>query len=143
MGRLPRGIFDPTKPGGTPLLIRSFLSVLMLAAAPAVAAQDVTVPSGQPLSLLEVRLEEAPVLARFRFLAPDLDARGFEAVADDFAVLCADLALPALAASDVTVDKLVISMSAKDVPFGEVAPDVTQFFEVFSIENGDCIWEAF
>ncbi|NBD30383.1 MAG: hypothetical protein GVY31_10160 [Alphaproteobacteria bacterium] len=115
----------------------------MLAAAPAVAAQDVAVPSGQPLSLLEVRLDEAPDVARFRFLAPDLDARGFEAVADDFAVLCADFALPALAASDVAVEKLVISMSSQDVPFGEVAPDVTQFFEVFGVQNGDCIWEAF
>jgi hypothetical protein len=29
------------------------------------------------------------------------------------------------------------------VPFGEATPDVTQFFEAYTIKNNACIWEAF
>ncbi|WP_412506819.1 DUF6497 family protein [Roseovarius sp. SYSU LYC5161] len=124
-------------------MIRPFLSALMLVAAPAVAAQDVAVPSGQPLELMELRLDEAQDMARFRFLAPELAARSFAEVADDFAVLCADFARPALDAEGIAVEKVVISLSAQKVPFGEPAPDVTQFFEVFRLSNTDCIWEYF
>jgi len=124
-------------------MIRTVLSALMLAAAPAVAAQDLAVPSGQPLKLMERRMEEAPAMARFRFLAPELEARGFAAVAEDFAALCDGYARPALAAEGVAVDRVVISLSAQDVPFGESAPDVTQFFEVFRLSEDGCIWEYF
>jgi hypothetical protein len=123
-------------------MIRPVLSALMLAAAPA-AAQDLAVPSGQPLELMERRLEDAPAMARFRFLAPELEARGFAAVADDFAALCDGYARPALAADGIAVDRVVISLSAQEVPFGETAPDVTQFFEVFRLSEEGCIWEYF
>jgi hypothetical protein len=123
-------------------MIRPVLSALMLAAAPA-AAQDLAVPSGQPLELMERRLEDAPAMARFRFLAPELEARGFAAVADDFAALCDGYARPALAADGIAVDRVVISLSAQRVPFGETAPDVTQFFEVFRLSEDGCIWEYF
>jgi len=124
-------------------MIRPFLSALLFAAAPAVAAQDLAVPSGQPLQLMELRLEEAPVLARFRFLAPELGARGFAAVADDFRALCDGYARPALAAEGRAVDRVVISLSEQEVPFGETAPGVAQFFEVFRLSDGSCIWEYF
>jgi hypothetical protein len=114
----------------------------MLVAAPA-AAQDLEVPSGQPLTLMERRLEEAPAMARFRFRAPELEARGFAAVAEDFAALCDGYARPALAAEGITVDRVVISLSAQKVPFGESAPDVTQFFEVFRLSDDGCIWEYY
>jgi hypothetical protein len=29
------------------------------------------------------------------------------------------------------------------VPFGEPAPDATQFFEAYRVEGDTCIWEAF
>ena len=39
--------------------------------------------------------------------------------------------------------QVIISLSDRPVPFGEVEPDVTQFFEAYRIENGACIWEMF
>jgi len=39
--------------------------------------------------------------------------------------------------------QVVISFSAAEVPFGEAAPEVTQFFEAYRVEDGTCIWEAF
>jgi len=34
-------------------------------------------------------------------------------------------------------------LSDRAVPFGESAPDVTQFFESYRIENDVCVWEMF
>ena len=32
---------------------------------------------------------------------------------------------------------------SRAVPFGEAAPDATQFFEAYRVEGDACIWEAF
>lgn len=115
----------------------------MLCLATPVAAQEIAVPSGQPLEFIEVIVEDTPRVARFRFLAPEIEARGFEAVSEDFPVLCAEIALPALEANALEVEQIVISMSAAPVPFGEPAPGIAQFFELFRPEDGACIWEYF
>ena len=39
--------------------------------------------------------------------------------------------------------QIVISLSDRPVPFGEAAPDATQFFEAFALQDGTCIWEMF
>ena len=117
--------------------------IAIFAAFPAMA-QPITVPSGQPLEFIEVISEEEGALVRFRFLAPEIGSDfTYEEVSADFQVLCDELALPALEANALAPAQIVLSMSAKAVPFGEPAPEVLQFFEIFRPEEGACIWEEF
>jgi hypothetical protein len=39
--------------------------------------------------------------------------------------------------------RFVVSLSDRPVEFGVQDPDATQFFEAYTFENGDCIWEEF
>lgn len=102
------------------------------------------VPSGISLSLQEILVEgdAGGRLARFRYVALDLDSYGFGGVEGDFPVLCSDVVLPWAAAQPEAVGRVVISMAAAPVEFGSVAPDVTQFFEVFRLDQAACIWEG-
>lgn len=106
-----------------------------------VAAQELP-PSGLPYLVHEVLIEEG--LARFRFVLDGLgtDGRGFDEVEDDFAWLCAQMIVPAL--TDLPqVTNIVLSVADREVTFGELAPEATQYFEAFRLENGSCIWEQF
>ena len=116
----------------------------ILMAGPALA-QDFDVPSGMSVGLFDVILEQAMPTARFRFLAPDIqqESVGFANVADDFQYLCDNVARPALAQNDWTEGDIVISYSAAELPFGEIAPDVTQFFQPFRLTEDGCQWEDF
>jgi hypothetical protein len=118
------------------------LLLALLAAAPA-AAQEITTPSGETVTLFDVVLEPDAALARFRFHAPGISARQFEDVQADFPWLCANLALPALAANDQGVAQVVISMSDRELPLGATDPEAVQYFEGFRIEDAACIWEAY
>lgn len=117
----------------------------ILCAAPA-AAFDV--PSGQALTFQESFYEEqadGALWARYRFVMPAI-ARGgdvgYAEVADDFLHLCEVYVLPGLNGADLPA-QVVISLSDRETEFGMPAPDATQFFEAFAIENGSCIWEDF
>ncbi|HCZ01370.1 MAG: acetolactate synthase [Rhodobacterales bacterium RIFCSPHIGHO2_02_FULL_62_130] len=117
-----------------------------------IAGEDavVAVPSGQDVRLLEVVLN-APgpdgVAARFRFVAPAIAKDGgeidFETASADMAHLCQTYALPKLAELGPVPTQIIISFSDRAVPFGEAAPDATQFFEAYRVEGDACIWEAF
>lgn len=110
----------------------------------------VPVPSGQAVSLLDVILN-APgpdgLTARFRFVAPaiarDTGTVDFQTASADMQHLCRSFALPRLSDIGPKPRQIVISLSDKPVPFGEAAPDTTQFFEAYAIDGDDCIWEAF
>lgn len=117
---------------------------LMLCAPAVLAADGIAVPSGQPVSFIEFISEEATNTVRFRFLTPEI-GKSFQYadVAGDFQVVCDELVLPALVDAAIEPAQIVLSMSAVDIPFGEDDPSVLQFFEIFSIENGTCIWEEF
>lgn len=130
------------------------LALLPLALLPcdAAAGGAVTVPSGQVVTLDEVRLESAPgqpgqTWARFRFLAPqiarDSGSVTHEAAASDMDHLCGALALPYLAERGMAAARVVISLSDRAVPFGVQDPAATQFFEAYRPEGPACIWEAF
>ena len=103
----------------------------------------IAVPSGSETTLHEVILEESA--ARFRFLVADLGTGGlsYSDLAADFPFLCEAYALPALAANDLQVAQVVISLADRPVPFGEADPNATQFFEGFDISEGVCMWEQF
>lgn len=113
------------------------------------AAEPVAVPSGQPVTLNEVLLDETPgaLWVRFRFVAPGIARDGGavtpEAAAPDMDHLCAEVALPYLDAQQIEAARIVISLSDRLVEFGAPDPDATQFFELYRPENGLCIWEAF
>jgi hypothetical protein len=110
----------------------------------AVIAQDIDVPSGQTFSFLEFISEQDGDVVRFRFLTPDIGATySYADVVTDFLAVCEAQVLPVLDANDLNPSQIVLSMSAVDIPFGEVNADVLQFFEVFRAENGTCIWEEF
>lgn len=117
-----------------------------------IAGEDavVAVPSGQDVRLLEVVLNApgpAGVAARFRFVAPAIAKDGgeidFETASADMAHLCQTYALPKLAELGPVPTQIIISFSDRAVPFGEAAPDATQFFEAYRVEGDACIWEAF
>lgn len=112
--------------------------------------ERIEVPSGQEVSLLDVVLN-APgpdgLTARFRFVAPAIAKQGgtvdFETASADMIHLCQSYALPRISNVGPKPSQIVISMSDKPVPFGEAAPEITQFFEAYTVEGDACIWEAF
>jgi hypothetical protein len=57
--------------------------------------------------------------------------------------LCDSYAAPRIADQGRRPDQVIISLSDVAVPFGEAAPEATQFFESFRIEEGVCVWEMF
>jgi hypothetical protein len=123
--------------------LRRLAIIAMLVAAPA-AAQTIVTPSGQSVTLFDVVIEPDTNLARFRFLAPQIgDGTGFDAVQEDFPWLCANVALPALAANDWTPGQVIVSLSDRELALGASDPDAVQFFEGFRIEGDTCIWEAY
>ena len=129
--------------------ITRFAAALVLLACPAFAQQALTVPSGQPITLGEVLVDDRPgaTWIRFRFVAPqignDAGQINYETSSADIDYLCEALVLPYLAQYDLTPARIVISLSDRPVPFGTSDPDATQFFESYSPDKTACIWEAF
>lgn len=123
------------------------LCTLCASAIPAFCAADeapaIAVPSGADTVLHDVILEEQT--ARFRFILADLGGDGltFSDIGADLPFLCETYALPALAANDISVTQVVISLADRPVPFGEADPGATQFFEGFDVSDGVCMWEQF
>lgn len=131
---------------------------MMQAAVPAMAQRvDIAipaVPSGQALSLMEVIADDGMdgdvdggIVHRFRFLAPDLASPltrpSFEVLTADIEALCAEFAVPYLQESNEEAARVVVSLSAEPVVFGQVSPEIVQVFEAFSLDRGTCILEMF
>ncbi|MDR0809350.1 MAG: DUF6497 family protein [Gemmobacter sp.] len=110
----------------------------------------IAVPSGQPVTLQDVIWNEMGpqgLTMRFRFIAPQIAREGggvdFDTAAADMQALCESFALPRLAEFGPMPAQIVISLADISVPFGEAAPEATQYFEAFSIRDGACIWEIY
>ncbi len=121
-----------------------------LAPGAAAAGEMVAVPSGQELRFYE-RVDPGAWPAgersvHFRFVAPRIARDGGDiTIAEagaDMQVLCDSFALAQLAGEELP-DRIVINLTDREVPFGEAAPEATQFFESYRVEDGACIWEAF
>lgn len=115
----------------------------------AAEAVRVAVPSGQPVTLQEVLVDENPgeVWVRFRFVAPDI-ARGAGRVTHDVAVadidhLCQNFAIAYLDRFDLHPARVVVSLADRATTFGKTVPEATQFFEVFRVEGSRCVWEEY
>ena len=113
-------------------------------------SDQINVPSGQDITLQDV-IWNAPgpfgLVARFRFVAPAI-ARGnaaldFATASADMLHLCQTYALSRIADLGPMPSQIIISFASAPVPFGQSAPDVTQFFEAYRVENQTCIWEQF
>ncbi len=124
------------------------ITSLTLFASP-VFAQNIAVPSGQPVTLHDVMIEatDRANSYRFRFLTPDIDGsdvlQNIDILEGDMVHLCQEYALPQIAASGDIAGRVIISFADRPTEFGVATPDVTQVFESYSIENDTCIWEAF
>lgn len=124
-------------------MIRHFIALSLLTG-PAFA-QEITAPSGLTLKLYDVILEDDVPLARFRFEVPEIagNALAFTEVADDLQALCDDTLLPGLVQSGWTDGQIILQLSAQQIAFGVTAPEVTQYFQPFTISGDTCIWEDF
>ncbi len=129
------------------------MKALVLAAAtlatPALA-QPVAVPSGQPVEFVEVIRDVRSVRGlswRFRFVAREIDRNSgsvtFESAALDMDHLCQNFAIQRLPIIGARPGEIVISFSSAPLEFGEVNPEITQFFEVYSVQGDKCVWEGF
>lgn len=118
---------------------------LILAATPALA---VDVPSGQPVELHEVLVEqmENETWLRFRFVAPRIAREtgnvDYLQAEPDMIHLCTTLAIPYAAEYGLNGDVIVVSLADRPVEFGAANPDATQFFEAYRPRDGVCIWEG-
>jgi hypothetical protein len=116
---------------------------------PAEDTSPVDVPSGQPLTLIEVIWNEpgpAGTAVRFHFLAPEIApgaSIGFDTASSDMAALCDTYAVPRVIEAGATPDQIIIAMSDRVVPFGQTDPEATQFFEAYSLQGDTCVWEMF
>ena len=110
----------------------------------------IPVPSGQPVILQEVINNErgpAGLTARFRFVAPEISQStggiSFEIASQDMEDLCNTFALPRIESASPQPRQIIISLAEESTEFGVSNPNLTQFFEAYSIENGQCVWEGF
>lgn len=110
-------------------------------------AQELSVPSGQPVTFFETVMDQPAmgVTARFRFLAPELPAYlerlSYDELEADLSSLCVSYALPRISAPEPAM--IVISLSSAPTEFGTPDPDVAQVFEAYHPMGGSCEWEAF
>ena len=124
-------------------------ALALLVAGAALGEQALQVPSGQPVTLDEVLVDdsEGEVWVRFRFIAPQIGAAQdkvpYDTAAADMDHLCQNLVLPYLTKYALEPARVVLSLSDRAVPFGTANPQATQFFEAYRPENAICIWEAF
>lgn len=121
------------------------MALLSVFCASAMVAQDlIALPSGLGVQVQDVIFEEDPAVSRFRFVAPDLGKAGsdYADVREDFFWLCDRMILPTLSDAQRT-GEIVVSIADRPVVFGQITPEATQYFEMFRVANGTCIWEDF
>lgn len=109
----------------------------------------INVPSGQPVTLLEVVTGQPGqgLAYRFRFVTPEIAREkgqmDLELIERDMEYLCASYALPRIPTGGPVPNQIIISLSDRETEFGQADPEATQFFEAYSIDDDACIWEPF
>lgn len=90
------------------------------------------------LEIFETRIDES--VARLRLLAAgELDFASVEPLFDRY---CAEFAADLLR-EGAEPEQIVISISDRPVPFGETIPEAVQFFELYDLVEGACVWRGF
>ncbi|MBI1171853.1 acetolactate synthase [bacterium] len=132
------------------MLLHRLALLGLILPSPALCADGIDLPSGQHVTLIEV-LNNVPgsdgLAIRYRFLAPQIARDGGtidgETAGHDMDWLCNTYVLPRLPTNGPQPNEIIISMSDKDVPFGEDHPEATQFFNSYAITDGACEWEMY
>lgn len=112
-------------------------------------ATPITVPSGQAVQLQDAIWNvDGPLglTLRFRFVAPAIAPGGgvdVETAQADMQALCDRFALPRVPGIGPQPVQVIISMADRALPFGEAAPEATQYFEAYRLEDGQCVWELY
>lgn len=125
--------------------MKHVLIALILLAPPAFAVE---VPSGQPVTLQEVLIDDlgTETWLRFRFIAPQIARKtgtvDYAKAEPDMAHLCQNLALSYIKDHALDGQMIVISLSDRETEFGQPDPDATQFFEAYRPVDNVCIWES-
>lgn len=57
--------------------------------------------------------------------------------------VCADIAVPTILNTESKIDRVLVVFMDQPVPRGQPMPEATQFINIYSLENGRCIWEDF
>lgn len=132
---------------GCALYLAGGLALMPLAVAAADPLVLVETTSGLQARFIETVQDRSSygLTLHFRFVVPDIanQALEFDQVAADMADLCTRFALPRLAQTGPQPRQIVISLASDETPFGLANPDITQYFEAFSIQDNRCIWEVF
>ncbi|MGY3439181.1 MULTISPECIES: DUF6497 family protein [unclassified Marinovum] len=130
-----------------PMLIDPALADPTLSDQTPVDPAPVDMPSGLGAFLLEYLDETADMhgIFRARFVAPDLESKidDLEAVFTDMEYLCNAAAVPEVTLRGIAVQRIIVSISTEPLAFGSIAPDIAQYFESYSLQDGICIWELF
>ncbi|TDT75026.1 hypothetical protein BDE40_1750 [Litoreibacter halocynthiae] len=82
-------------------------------------------------------------IVRIRLLAPqivDQKQFGFDVIESDFQALCESEGLRIVAESAPNAREIVVSVASEAMPFGESAPNVVQYFDLFAVVDGTCVW---
>lgn len=135
---------------GCPIFAVSAVCVMMIALSVPTKAEplaQVETRSGLQAQFIETVQDKSSygLTLHFRFVVPQIAVAevAFEQVSLDMEELCTGFALPRLPVIGPQPRQIVISLSSAETPFGVANPDVTQFFEAFSVQDGRCIWEVF
>lgn len=132
---------------GCHLFLGALIASLVPTAPVLADGERLTVPSGQPVYLLEYVDETATedAIFRARYVAPDLGAMSdaFETVLNDMEHLCNRQVIPNIAAAGLSPTRIVVSLSAEPLELGVIAPEVAQVFEAYSLQDDTCIWEIY
>ena len=109
----------------------------------------IAVPSGQKIwwvDVIHTAQGTQGLTYRFRFLAPQIGGRSPlspDIALADIAALCETWVAPRIARPAPEPAEVVISLSDRIVPFGEVDHTATQYFDTFSVDEGKCEWQFF
>jgi hypothetical protein len=105
---------------------------------------QITLPSGLVATLQDVIWNTpgpAGLTLRFRFVVQGLSDPGL--ATDDMAWLCQEYAVPRLSDLGPKPAQIIISLSDRALRFGDSAPEATQFFEAYAVQDGTCTVEFF
>lgn len=110
--------------------------------------ETMQLPSGLAAEFAGSLVEAQPDGERWlilQVLAPGLEDRRVSAAesAADTAALCGSWGVREAAQSAEMPDQIVVQMMSEPVERGEAAPEVTQIFAGYRLQNGTCIWEDF
>lgn len=137
--------------GGLGMVLKYGLLILLLGLPGMALAQTeaLSLPSGQPVSRLDILFEDHPETGEnwlvLRFLTPQI-ARdpglvSYGQAAPDMDYLCAEIGLNAAQSFGDDVDVVVVVFLDQPLGRGVTNAAVTQFMSAYRLIDGACIWE--